>query len=309
MATPLLFLARPPPWREEAPPWEQLSPDTDDLTARADTAPRTAPKNPSSRKRLNKSTTVVLDLAKRVQLLIIMGVIGFFIVVGVVAAVVISLFGGANPKSTDKVKPAGNVLLVTKDGSLRTIGEALKKAQPGDTIKVRDAVQECISLEGKRHPNLTIEAEDPAHYLAWSFPANPPTGTTHLIDVRYIEGLTVRGFILDGGDKVNQVIMLHGNCPGLKLENLKIKGFKEAGVLVTNCAGTSERPVTLSRLTFIADGQPKDAGVLFKYAPNIKDPPRNQHINVHKCTIELTIKAPVSVPEKDANDATVFLDP
>jgi serine/threonine protein kinase len=296
-------LAPEPIGDEEAPPWEQLSPDTDDLTARADTAPRTAPKNPSSRKRLNKSNTVVLDSAKRVQLLIIMGVIGFFIVVGVVAAVVISFFGGANAKSTDKEKPAGNVLLVTKDGSLRTIGEALKKAQPGDTIKVRDAVQECIILEGKRFPNLTIEAEDPARYVAWSFPANPLRGTTQLIDVRNIEGLTLRGFVLDGGEQAEQVIRLHGNCPGLKLEDLKIKGFKQVGVLITNCAGTNDRPVILSKLSLIAEGQPKDAGLFFYFVKGIKDPPLNQHIKVQKCTFAGTFKSKVVV-EPDSNESS-----
>jgi serine/threonine protein kinase len=290
---------------EETPPWEHLSPDTDDLTARADTAPRTAHKGPASRKHLKHSATNILDPSKRRQFLLIMGVIGFFILIGIVAAALISYFGGSKTKSsTENEKPPGNVLRVSKDSRFRTVNDALVSAQPGDTIRVSVPVQECVILQEKRYWNLTIEA-DTSHTVVWSSPANLG-GKTNLIDVRNIEGLTVRGFTLDGENKVEQVVSLHGNCPGLKLEGLKIKGFTKAGVLVTNCAGTSDRPVNLSRLTFVAEGQPREGGLLFSFQKLIKDPPLNRHIKVQNCTFEGN---PLVAPSDPAsNDNTVVVE-
>jgi eukaryotic-like serine/threonine-protein kinase len=302
------FPAPEPITDEEAPPWEHLSPDTDDLTARADTAPRSAHKSPAPRRPQKHSGTSILDPAKRGQFLLIMGVIGFFILVGIVVAMIISFFGGGKPKSSTETERQPAILTVKQDGSLRSIKEALKSAQPGDTIQVSVPVQECIILDEKRrYSNLTIESADPSRPVVWSFPTNP-AGATHLIDVRNIEGLKVRGFIMDGDNKVEEAVSLHGNCPGLKLEDLKIKGFTKAGVLVTNCAGTTERPVTLSRLTFIGEGQQKEAGLLFSFAKAIKDPPLNQHIKVQKCTFEGTIKQLDAIPDPVSNDATVIIE-
>jgi serine/threonine protein kinase len=293
---------------DESPRWDQLSPDTDDLTARADTAPRSAHKGPISRRLPKHTGTKFLDPAKRWQFLIIMGVIGIFIVVGIVAAALISYFGRSK-SPTENEKRVGKVWIVSKkEGSLRTISEALKKADRGDTIKVRDAVEETIPpLQEQRYWNLTIESENPSRPVTWSLPANPG-GATCLIDVRNIDGLVVRGFVLDGGDKVEQIISLHGNCPGLKLEDLQIKGFKKSGILITNCAGTSERPVVLSRLAFFAEGPKRDSGLLFRYVRENQEPPKNKHIKVQNCTFNETINQLVAVPNPESNDETVVVE-
>jgi serine/threonine protein kinase len=300
---------------DESPRWDQLSPDTDDLTARADTAPRSAHKGPISRRLPKHSRMKLLDPAKRAQFLLIMGVIVFFIVVGIVATLVVSFFLGSKPKTTtENEKPP--IILIDSHGSLRTIKEAtikeaLKKAQPGDVIRVNVPVQEIVVLSEKLCcNNLTIEAADASPPISWSVPTSAGE-TTRLIDIRNIEGLCIRGFALDGGDKVNHVISLHGNCPGLKLEDLKIKGFKEkgAGILITNCAGNGHRPVTLSRITFIGEGQPKECGVLFTYAKNMNDLPLNHDIRLQNCNVEGDVKQLRFVPDPLSNvESTIVVE-
>jgi hypothetical protein len=294
---------------DEAPRWDQLSPDTDDLTARADTAPRSAHKGPISRRLPKHPGTKFLDPAKRAQFLLVMGVIAFFIVLGIVVALVISFFLGSKPKTTTENEKPTKTLIVNSDGSLRTIKEALKIAQQGDVIRVNVPVKESVFISEKRYCNLTIEAAaDASRPISWSVPANAGE-TTRLIDIRNIEGLCIRGFTLDGGDKVNHVISLHGNCPGLKLEDLKIKGFKQngSGILITNCAGMGDRPVTLSRITFIGDEPPKECGVLFTYAKNIKDPPLNHDIRLQNCNVEGGVKQLRFVPDPLSNDESTIV--
>jgi serine/threonine protein kinase len=286
---------------DEAPPWEQLSVDTADLTARADTAPRSAHKGSSGRRSSGFPFAIPADLLKHRQLLLLLGVIGLFIALGVAAAIVIAILGFH--------KPPGKILTVGKDGDAPTIGEALKIAGEGDTILVREDIQECVQLQEKRHWNLRIEAENRSRLVSWSWPANPPDGSKQLLDVQNIEGLTVRGFIFDGKDQVEEDIRLSGNCPGLTLENLQIKGFTKAGVLITNCAGTRDQPVRLLQLTLIAtEGQTNEAGVLFKSEQG-KEPP-NRYITVQKPTLVNrtgTIKRAVSgFPEATSNDVRVI---
>jgi hypothetical protein len=300
--------AAPGPVTEDEAPWEHLSPDTDDLTARADTAPRPAVKSGSSRKYpVIKGPAPRNWAAHRTSILIALA-IGACILVGVVVAVVLALLGPSKSKETgDNRPPPGNVLVVSHDGAVRSVFEALKKAQPGDRIRVRDAVQECVVLKERRFQNLTIESEDANKPVTWTFPADP-RGMPQLIDVQNVEGLTIQHLVLDGGDRANEVVRLHGNCPGLKLDDLKIKGFKQSGVLITNCGGTPEKPVSLLHLRFFADNKQRDAGIAFKHVDGWANPPQNQHIIVQSCYFEGQFKDRYWVPDKAANDDSVKID-
>jgi len=128
-----------------------------------------------------------------------------------------------------------------------------------------------------------------------------------LIDVQNVEGLAIQHLVLDGGDRVNEVVLLHGNCPNLKLDDLKIKGFNKTGVLVTNCAGTQEKRVSLLWLRFFADNKQREAGIAFKYVDGWADPPRNQHIIVQNCQFDGPFKDHFPVADK-ANDPSVQIE-
>jgi eukaryotic-like serine/threonine-protein kinase len=293
---------------EESPPWEQLSPDTDDLTARADTAPRSAHKRVPAPKQ-SKSKALLEDPKKRRILWIILAVICFFALAGATAVISSAFFGKSKSKTSGEDSPPalGKTLFVRQDGAYRKISEALKDAQPGDHIRVGVNVQENVLLEGKRFQSLTIESEDSNRPVTWSFPTDAK-GVAQILDIRNVEGVTVRGFVMDGGDRANEIVRLYGNCPGLKLDDLKLKGFKQYGIVVSNCAGTSDRPVTLSRLRFFGDEKlQRDAAIRFQFVKAIVDPPLNRFIKVQSCSTQNSFKERYSI-DPAGNDATVELE-
>jgi serine/threonine protein kinase len=298
-----------PAVEEEAPPWEQLSPDTDELTARADTAPRSANKRGPAAQKQSKSKALLEDPRKRRILWIILAVIGFLAIAGATATISSVFFGNTKSKTSSEgpAPPVGNTLFVKQDGAFRTINEALKKAQAGDRIRVGVNVQECVLLQDKRFQSLTIESEDLTRPVTWSLPSDPKI-ITPLLDIRYVEGVTVRGFVMDGGERTNEIIRLHGNCPGLKLDDLKIRGFKQYGIVVSNCAGVFDRPVNLLRLRFVGDEkQTREAAIRFQFVRNIVDPPQNRYIKVQGLKIEGGIKDRYST-DPASNDNTVDLE-
>jgi serine/threonine protein kinase len=298
-----------PTVEEEAPPWEQLSPDTDDLTARADTAPRSAHKRAPAAKQ-TKSKAIFEDANKRRILWIVLGVIGFVVLAGATALIASSFMGNSKSKTSNEGAPpaSGKTLVVRQDGAYRKISEALRDAQPGDRIRVGVNVQECVLLADKRFQSLTIESEDPINRpVTWSFPTDEKRAT-QILDIRNVEGVTIRGFVMDGGDRAVEDVRLHGNCAGLKLEDLKLKGFKQFGVVVSNCAGTSDRPVTLSRLRFVGDEkQQRDAAIRFQFVKAIVDPPQNRFIKVQSYKTEYSFRELNSI-DPAANDATVEIE-
>jgi serine/threonine protein kinase len=297
-----------PAAEEESPLWEQLTPDTDDLTARADTAPRSAHKRAPAPKP-SKSKALLEDPRKRRLLWIVLAVMGFVVLAGATAVISSAFFGSPKAKTSGEgpAQPVGRTLFVRQDGAYRKISEALRVAQPGDHIRVAVNVQENILLSDKRFQALTIESEDLSRPVTWSFPADAK-GVTQIVDIRNVEGVTVRHFVMDGGDRANEIIRLHGNCAGLKLESLKLKGFKQYGIVVSNCAGTSDRPVTISQLRFVGDEKlQRDAAIRFQYVKAIVDPPLNRFIKVLGCKTENAFKERYSI-DQGSNDASVELE-
>jgi hypothetical protein len=60
--------------------------------------------------------------------------------------------------------------------------------------------------------------------------------------------VAVRNFTLDGQDRVRDLVSISGPCPGLKLEDLDLRGFTTNAVTVRNADGDPEHPLTLQRL-------------------------------------------------------------
>src|SRR5207302_2606381 len=69
-----------------------------------------------------------------------------------------------------------------------------------------------------------------------------------LLKITAASGLRVSGFTLDGQNRLRDLVVLTGACPGLLLEDLHLTGFRESGVALRNCAGEPARFVILQRL-------------------------------------------------------------
>jgi hypothetical protein len=138
-----------------------------------------------------------------------------------------------------KVVTIENGLTVAKDGTgqYTTIGEALEKVKPGQTIHVLDAgvYRETIRLaQASRFAQITVEAPRAA---TLSFPGN--NATVFLIDV---PGVTIRGFRIRRQGQ-NAAVGVVGKCPGTTLQQLHIDS--NFGIVLWGIAARDEDPPVL----------------------------------------------------------------
>ncbi len=282
-ATAVVPAVAPAPGEENTPNWEQLAPDTDDPIARGDTSP-TAPRRSglSSRSRLREALAPPGPgaLSRRGLVVLAVGLAGFlFAVVFLVVVLVRTTGRTATNRLPSERKPLG-VQRDGKDNAFRTVAAALSAAGPGDTIVVFDDLIEApLDLNGRdrRGKDVTLRAGG-GRKVVWR--PSPGRGDGPLIKLNYVEGFCLDGFILDGGSRATNLIVLGGDCPGLKLTNLELKGFKNAAILATNCAGSRDKPVLLQGLRVEATPA-NEAALIFRKDPNVLSPPTNQHILVH----------------------------
>jgi serine/threonine protein kinase len=130
-------------------------------------------------------------------------------------------------------------------------------------------------------PHLILEAEE-GKTIRWRPAAKP--GTTKLFAVYKAEAVCVKGFTLDGENRVDFLVNLFHRCPGAKLENLKLQGFTKYGVWVTNCEGSLDRPIEFNRLEFITTRR-EQAALFFSIEPGIRNIiPKDRYFAFHACT-------------------------
>jgi serine/threonine protein kinase len=150
-----------------------------------------------------------------------------------------------------------STLIVTASGERGTflsIAAALQRARPGDRIEVRaETWEEALHIHGDNGAGKDVHIEGRApdnRPVLWRAPSSAGDGRP-LLKIDGVAGLKVRGFAFDGQDRVRELIVVTGNCPGVALEDLQLTGFQESGVALRNCAGNGARPVTLQRLRVV----------------------------------------------------------
>jgi hypothetical protein len=261
---------------EESAPWEKLTTDTDDPSAKVNTAPRSSRKGVSRSPSRSSSKSLVQPAEDRKRL---------WWVVGGVTVLVLALlllawwkFGGSRtPKSARVIKvnkAAGQA------GDFRTIKEALEKAEGGDRIVVAGGeYEEQIVLRHKKA--ITIEAGEGEVVI---LPPRDLGDSTPLLNLFDAQGVHIKGLKLRGGNRLKNLVAVFGNSAGLTLENLQLEGFKEGAVLITNCAGSKDHPVTLVGLQTLGDAlSPPRYGVEFQINQRILDPKTNNHVHMRDC--------------------------
>jgi serine/threonine-protein kinase len=122
------------------------------------------------------------------------------------------------PKSRVLTIPNGLTVAQDGTGQYRTIGEALRLARPGMTIRVLDAATypEQIFLTRTQHRGITLEAVRKARL------AMPPGGK-RLFHLMNVPGVCVRGFALTAPAGKNGLIVVEGHAPGTLLEQLELQ--------------------------------------------------------------------------------------
>jgi serine/threonine protein kinase len=287
---------------EDSPPWEYLTSDTEDPSAKADTQPR-APKRPKSfRLPIVKKRRSTLWTQPR-----------FWWLAGATALILITLAtfiwlsqSGSAPSPVNEVESVTRY--VSRAGGANTftfksLHEAVLRSMPGDRVVVRDELIEEEQLDlSEAKKQVTIEAE-PGKTVVWRCPEQA-ADSKQLLFFRDAERVCVRGFILDGGNRLDQIALLTGDCPGLKLENLQFRGFKRSAILVANCAGRTDMRVVVSDSTVNATEE-SQAAVTFMVHPRVR-PKVNRHILFRGCRFEGPFATPVRVMGSDVLESVHF---
>ncbi len=162
-------------------------------------------------------------------------------------------------------------------GVFPNIQMALEKAQQGDRIQVCEEIWEeeiqLVADDGLGR-EVTIESGLPdGKPVQWRLPRSHKEDQP-LLKLSGFTSLTVRGFVLDGQDRVQNLVVLSGSCPGLTLEDLHLKGFQRSALCFRDCKGSGDLPVSvhrvrvtptreaLSALAFDAQGEEGNANVV-----------------------------------------------
>jgi hypothetical protein len=133
---------------------------------------------------------------------------------------------------------------------------------------------------------VTVEAAFPGPKpVVWRFPREL-SGNDPLVRLEDVEGLRLKGFTFDGGDRARTLISLTGECPGLVLEDLQLTGFTRKAIQMANCTGTEQQPVLLTRLRARATQKTVEAFLLLFASPPVRTSVASQHIRVRECRFE-----------------------
>jgi serine/threonine protein kinase len=156
------------------------------------------------------------------------------------------------------------VLKVGGSAAYKTVREALPEARPGDCIVVQDDVEEPLRLEGRDGNGVSIEAA-PGKRIVWTCPADEVDGPFFLL--AGVKGVHLKGFVIDGGNKVGNLIQLRGQCPGVVLEDMEWKGFTRAALAIRACkGGRGKDAVRVTRVRAVTPADhPADYAVIFEH--------------------------------------------
>jgi serine/threonine protein kinase len=272
---------------EEGVAWERVASETLESGPRADTSPdRTRKKTPASGLRPSLQEYRAHEWRR---LLMVMGVVAVVVIVALIVTLVIVFRGGNGKTDLGPNAPAANTIYVSfkgKEAGSRPLRDAFHKAKAGYRIVVLDGPIEedgvGLSEQFGLPQDITLEAEAGVP-VEWRLRRNITQIPEALISIAHVHGLTLRGFTFDGGGRIKDLIKIAGNCPGLTLENIKLKNFERTGISFVNCQGTSEKPVIV-RGVHLAASKPVECGFSFSMNPAINDLGINQHIRISGVT-------------------------
>ncbi|HEV3257499.1 MAG TPA: protein kinase [Gemmataceae bacterium] len=268
--------AAAPAREEDSLPWGKVTRSrAEEPTARIAAQPQVA----------RKTATAPAALARKRRLWWILGAGGFIAVTGLVTVISLAT-SHPSPRGEDSAHDRHRTLKVSAAGgadSFRTVREALGKAQPGDHIAVLDdrLKEQLILSDSETGKGVTIESGRPGKPVQWLCPSDAAGGK--FVQVANTEGVHIKGFRLDGGQHVDDLVTVSGQCPGLVLEDLQLEGFKRAAVAAWDASGSRDDGViTLTRLRVIGTpGQKADAAIRFGTHGLL-----NEHWLVRECRFE-----------------------
>jgi serine/threonine protein kinase len=278
------------PAEEEGPPdWEKLAADTSDSRASAKTTPRTTVRR-SARPRRSPRPSLgrrwsrrLADLRSSEYFWWIVGAVAALLLI-LLALTLLAFLAPTAVLQSEEDKPR-HTLFVNRAGGPTTftrISDAVAAARPFDVILVQDETITDADIRIAKKPNLSIVAE-PGKTVLWKCPERASDGAK-LLTLTEMDGFELKGFTLDGGNRVDTLIGVFDRCPGLTLQDVTLRNFKKYGVLVSDSQGTPEKPIRFAGVKFITN-EKDQTGLFFQLTRRLGDITKDQHIVVNgDCT-------------------------
>ena len=192
--------------------------------------------------------------------------------------------------------PAPRTLIVAANpeaGAFATIADAVQHARAGDRIEVRATTwEECVSIsaESTVGQGIVLEGRAPGSKpVVWRLPRGANDGKP-LLRINGVGGVRVRGFTFEGQDRLRELIVLCGSCPGVTVEDAYCTGFLNNAITLQNCSGTEQQPVTLQRLRIVPIRPAASAISLVSAAGEA-----SRAIRVRECRLEGPYQAAVTI--------------
>jgi serine/threonine protein kinase len=275
-------LPAPSAQQEQRMPWGEMF-EQEDASAENKVLSRGARRSPlSTTSRVSGLPPIVPP--RRIGWII--GISSVIVVGSVLTAGILAWICGGGADVPAPSVPAPAIFHVNPHGgnnATPSIAEVLNKLRGQSKTAARIIVEDDISESDVvvDVPHVVIEAEK-SKTICWR-PA-PKAGATKLFAVYKAESVCIKGFTLDGEDRLDFLVNLFHHCPGAKLEALKLQGFKKYGIWITNCEGSPDRRIEFNRLEFVTT-QKEQAALFFSIEPGIRDLiPKDRYFTFHDCT-------------------------
>ena len=277
-----------PPEPELGASWEELDKENGAAPARSGAVPRAARKGPAS------STMRVGGLPPATTTSQRLGwVVGIASTVILVLLALSAALAWVFSRRADSVEqtPAGPVVYYVNrlgtNGAFSSIAAALDKVRQKGKRPARIVVQEDLAESDVfvDVPNLSLEAEE-GKTIRWRPSSN--TRSSKLLFISKAEGFHLKGFQMDGDNRIDLLINLYHHCPACHLENVKLQNFKRYGIWIANCEGgeKKDRHVLLDRVNFVTT-QDDQTALFFSVETGVRDAiPKNKFIDLSDCTFE-----------------------
>jgi hypothetical protein len=274
------------PITDQLPVWAPEPATEEDATARLDTAPL------STRRRTRESQET--EAARKRLLLIIIAAVGVLLI-GVAGFFIWRALSTEDKPLPPPVVEGRKPMTFYVSGasadypSLSVLFDT-PRLKSGDRVVVRAAAitDELHIKESQARvlKGISIEADETIPEVVWK-PKRNSISAGALLEMNDVEGFTIKGFTFDGKGEAGlakALIQLECGCRDVKIENVKLRNWADAGIKFTNCIATKEKPVIVSGAQFTDNPKP---AILFELRPFYYNAyPGNEHITIRDdCTI------------------------
>src|SRR5262249_52117306 len=202
-----------------------------------------------------------------------------------------------------------------KDGAYKDLKAALRAAKPGSRVVFRDGPVEddgtMLSSQSGFPKDVTLEVESGAPPVEWRLKKNITNPSPKLLILSHLDGFTLRGFTFDGDGRVRDLLEITGICPGVVLEDIKLKNFTHTGIAINNCQGTSQRPILIRNVQVSASLKTVESAITFDINTKIRDISVNRYITISNLNVDaatqFTSKQPIFPVRPEVIDKTIKL--